>query len=134
MKNIQIVFLVEDNPAYRLVSKVVLEKMGFLVMQFENGRKASELMNHVKPDLIISDIDMPEMNGFQFFKFVRTRFEKHEIPFLFISSTASEKKRTKASKLSTFEMLNKPVSPQLLERRINEILKSESEEIMIGKN
>lgn len=134
MKNIQIVFLVEDNPAYRLVIKVVLEKMGFLVMQFENGRKASELMSHVKPDLIISDIDMPEMNGFQFFKFIRANFPNLDIPFLFISSTASKKKREKATKLSSVNMLNKPISPKDLERAIKNILVTNEKEISIEKN
>lgn len=125
-----LVFLVEDNPAYRLVINVVLEKLGFLVMQFENGRKASEMMNHVNPVLIISDIDMPEMNGFQFFKFVKKSFFEAEIPFLFVSSTASKKKRKKAEKLSSFRMLDKPVSLQQLETAIKEILSTREKEIL----
>lgn len=132
--NKQLIFLVEDNPAYRLVIKVVLEKLGFMVMQFENGRKASEMLHHVKPILVISDIDMPEMNGFQFFKFTRRNFSDMEIPFLFISSTASEKRKKKATKLSSFKMLNKPVSPQQLENAITKVLKNSEKEILIEKN
>lgn len=129
-----IVFLVEDNPAYRLVIKVVLEKIGFMVMQFENGRKASEMMEHIKPDLIISDLDMPEMNGFQLYKFVRSNYGNYSVPFLFISSTASKKKRKKAAMLSSFRMLNKPVSPQDLENAINERLNVKEKESSIVKN
>ncbi len=129
-----IVFLVEDNPAYRLVIKVILEKIGLMVMQFENGRKASEMIEHIKPALIISDLDMPEVNGFQLFKFVRANYAEYEVPFLFISSTASKKKRKKASKLSSFRMLNKPVSPQELENAIKERLNATEKESSILKN
>lgn len=130
-KNKRIVFLLEDNPAYRLVIKVVLEKMGFIVMQFENGRKASEMIHHIKPVLIISDIDMPEMNGFQFFEYVQDNSDEFDLPFLFISSTASNKKRKKASKLSAFKMLDKPVSPHELENAINEIIGTK---VLVEKN
>ncbi len=117
-----LVFVLEDNPAYRKLISRILQKNGFVVMLFENGKKAADMLRYVRPALIISDIEMPKMDGFEFNEYVREHFTEHEIPFIYISSTSCEHMKVKASELGATGMLDKPVSTEKLKEAINYVL------------
>lgn len=117
-----LVFIVEDNPAYRTLLVRVLQKNGYMVMQFENGRKAADMLRYVKPEIIISDIEMPQMDGFEFNEFVKENFSKYDIPFLYLSSTNCETTKKKAEKLGAMNMLDKPISSDKLKKAIKQVL------------
>ena len=65
------VLLVEDDPATREVTRTILEKEGWKVSEAENGRVALECMERERPSLIVLDLMMPEMDGFEFAARVR---------------------------------------------------------------
>ncbi len=117
-----LVFIVEDNEAYRVLLGRILEKKGFMIMMFENGRKAVEMLEYCKPSLIISDIQMPCMDGFELYIMIKKKYPKLNIPFVYLSSTTSSEEIEKATKLSAREMLGKPVRPDELLVSINEAL------------
>lgn len=120
-----LVFIVEDNEAYRLLISRILQKKGFMVMVFENGRKAADMLRNVKPSLIVSDIEMPQMDGFEFHDFVEKNYGD-TIPFIYLSSSTDEEVKQKAHLIGATKMLKKPVSPEDLKQAIDQVLESRS--------
>lgn len=97
-----------------------------MIMMFEHGRQAIEMLDYCMPKLILSDIQMPCMDGFELYTMIKKRYPKLNIPFVYISSTTSTREIEKATSLSTRSMLAKPVSPDLLLNSINEALSSDN--------
>lgn len=86
----QLIMAVDDS---RFICHVVedgLEQAGFQVITAKNGKKALELLKTTRPDLILSDLDMPEMNGFDFCQAVHDDAELAGIPFV-VMSTISDR-------------------------------------------
>ncbi|MEO1021088.1 MAG: response regulator [Bacteroidota bacterium] len=104
-----LIFIVEDNLAYRVLLARMLEKRGYMVMLFQNGKEALDMLAYSKPDVILSDIEMPRMNGFDLFDNVKKVYPKSQIPFLYLSSSQSSETITEAFRRSKNEMLGKPV-------------------------
>ncbi len=88
--------LVEDIPFFRQLLKGYLETDGYEVTTAENGRIALERIKDNPVDLIISDIEMPVMNGFDFIKSLRASEPQHHIPALALSALDSDKNIHKA--------------------------------------
>lgn len=119
-----LVFVVEDNNAYGMLIRRILQNHGFMVMLFEHGRKAADMLRYVRPALIISDIEMPFMDGFEFNEYVKKNFSEYSIPFIYISSTSSERMKNKATELGATNMLDKPVSVEKLRNAVNYVLET----------
>src|SRR3954451_21923422 len=77
------ILLVDDESSVRLSNRWVLEKAGYKVVTAEHGFDALLALQTMMPDLIISDLNMPQMSGFEFLSVVRRRFP--EIPVLAVS-------------------------------------------------
>ncbi len=82
----EIILIVEDNPILREGLQEMLELEGFTIITAVNGRRALEEMDEITPDLILSDIAMPEMDGYEYFRAVRERPEWVTIPFIFLAA------------------------------------------------
>jgi signal transduction histidine kinase/CheY-like chemotaxis protein len=80
------VLLVEDNPATREVARAMLEKEGWKVSEAENGSMALEYMERERPSLILLDLMMPEMDGFEFAIRVRRNLEWRLIPIVVLTA------------------------------------------------
>lgn len=117
-----LVFVVEDNIAYRVLLGRILQKKGYMVLLYEDGKKALDMLRYVRPSLILSDIQMPEMDGFEFYKKVTRQFSKNPIPFIYLSSTSLKNEIKKATKLGATDMLGKPVKPDELAESIESVL------------
>ncbi len=90
------VLIVEDDPATRELTRGILEKEGWTVSEAENGRMALECMERERPSLILLDLMMPEMDGFEFAAEVRRRPEWRSIPIVVLTAhdlTADERRR-----------------------------------------
>jgi two-component system chemotaxis sensor kinase CheA len=90
------VLLVEDSPFLLHMIKTYLESEGFEVNAAANGREALELLSETGADLIVSDLEMPEMDGFEFIKAVRRDPELAGIPALALTSMNTEDDRRRA--------------------------------------
>jgi PAS domain S-box-containing protein len=90
------VLIAEDDEATRQVLRRTLVKQGWTVAEVENGRRALEWMANQKPELILLDLMMPEMDGFEFLTELRLRPEWQSIPVVVLTSkdlTAEERQR-----------------------------------------
>ncbi len=81
----QRILVVDDSSIIRKIVKKALGEAGFNIASAKNGKKALELIDTHRPDLILSDIDMPEMNGVDFFKAVHANQNLSSIPFIIMS-------------------------------------------------
>ncbi len=121
-KDKPLVFIVEDNEAYRILLGKILEKRGFLVMMFEHGRKAVDMLQYVQPELILSDISMPCMDGFELHNYVIENYGRLNIPFVYLSSNTTSEYVSRATKLGARRMLGKPIAPDDLADTIDLVL------------
>jgi len=94
------VLMVEDDPATRSITRNILEREGWKVSEAENGHEALESMEQERPSLILLDLMMPEMDGFEFADRVRQRPEWRFIPIVVMTAkdlTAKERRRLSGS-------------------------------------
>ena len=108
------ILIAEDHPALREAVESVLEGAGYTVLSTANGIEALEAMEDTLPDLIISDIMMPKMDGYAFYKAVRALPEAVTIPFIFLTSKAGRDDRLKGKSLGAEDYLVKPFDPEEL--------------------
>jgi len=115
----RLILVVEDSASVRNVIARSLEYEGYATLQARNGKAALELLKHHVPDLILSDINMPEMDGLQFFRAVRQNPRWIAIPFVFLTSHSSPEDIQKGRELGVEDYLTKPIEPEDLVRIIN---------------
>lgn len=102
--------IVDDNEALREGLSEMLSFEGFSVLTAENGVEALEKMQVIAPDLIISDITMPQMDGYNFFNAVRTRPDWVTIPFIFLTARAEREDVLTGKNMGAEDYLVKPLS------------------------
>ncbi len=103
------ILIVEDNPTLREGLCEILEFEGFSTLTAGNGQEALDVMATQLPNLILADISMPVMDGFEFFGHVREREDWLKIPFIFLSARSDKPDILKGKKLGAEDYLVKPV-------------------------
>jgi CheY-like chemotaxis protein len=101
--------LVDGDPKSLRVLDVSLKKSGFEVMTATSGGEALRLLEANQPDLIISDTDLDEMDGFQLCSKIKARPDWAKIPFLFISGRKSIEDKIRGLELGVDDYLTKPI-------------------------
>ncbi|MDN3688789.1 histidine kinase N-terminal 7TM domain-containing protein [Cyclobacterium jeungdonense] len=101
----------EDNPINRMLVKIFLEKMspGALVLEAENGREALSIFLEQNPDLVITDLNMPEMNGYELLQAIRELPFAKEVPVIGFTANAFSKRATSGKPYEFDDYLIKPV-------------------------
>ena len=110
--------IVEDIVLMRQTLEEILGEAGFKVFGAGNGQEALNLMTKVVPDIIVSDISMPIMDGLTFFHKVRERSEWMTIPFIFLTAQGDPEQVLKGKDIGAEEYLVKPIMPDELLRAI----------------
>ena len=115
--------LVEDDAALRYVVQGGLEDIigGYEVRVAEDGKEGLKMWEEFKPDVIISDIDMPEMDGFEMVK--RIRETDRDTPILFASALTSPKDVRKGYEMGVNNYIKKPFIADELDAHIQAVLK-----------
>jgi len=105
------ILLAEDDEFLRNMTRTVLEINGFEVFAFPNGALALDAFPSVCPDLVVSDINMPELDGFGLLDGVRHLPNGAVVPFLFLSGSSERDAVTQARRLGADDLLPKPYEP-----------------------
>jgi two-component system, chemotaxis family, chemotaxis protein CheY len=113
----QRVLVVEDSATMRGFVTAALESGGpFTVTQAESGFHALKILPRARYDLIITDINMPDINGLELVRFIRDSEQHKGTPLVIISTDGREADRDRGMKLGANAYLTKPFQPeQLLE-------------------
>ncbi|WP_442588415.1 hybrid sensor histidine kinase/response regulator transcription factor [Pedobacter sp. AW31-3R] len=116
-----LLLLVEDNrELLDYLSSLLCLK--YDVIQAENGQEGFALAKSRIPDIILSDIMMPDMDGFRMLQELKQERETSHIPMIFLTAKDSERDKERGYELGVDSYLTKPISPQLLYRRIENLL------------
>lgn len=110
--------LVENSRAMQEAVREILQAEGFYLLCAAHGGEALEQMSAVRPNLILSDVDMPGMDGFAFFKIVRERPEWTNIPFIFLTGHPEKQDMLAGHQLEGVDYLIKPVVAEELVRAV----------------
>ena len=110
--------VVDDNKVNRLLLTRSLEQQGHSVASAENGRVALEMLRREGFDLLLLDMEMPEMNGFQVLEQLKTDLQLRDLPVLVTSSLEGIENVVRCIELGAEDYLSKPVNPVLLKARI----------------
>lgn len=108
------VLAIEDDKNYLASILDLLESEGFQAIGAQNGLIGLQLAKQQIPDLIVSDIGMPEMNGYAVLDALRKDPKTAEIPFIFLSGEMSNAERKRGLELGANDCLAKPVIPKKL--------------------
>ena len=114
------VLVVDDDPHIREMIEFALQKENFSVTLAHDGQQALSLFDIGHHDLIVLDINMPEMDGLECCRVLR---KNSEVPILFLSSRDDEIDRVLGLELGGDDYVTKPFSPRELVARVNAILK-----------
>ncbi len=115
--------LVDDDPNLILLVKDYLEFRGYEVVTAENGRQALDLLSENLPDMIVCDVMMPEMDGYEFVEKVRQDNRANTIPVLFLSAKGQSQDRVKGLKTGADIYMVKPFEPEELVAQVESSLK-----------
>lgn len=107
-----VVLLIEDNEQNRYLTTFLLERQGFQVVCAADGLEGLELARTVKPDLILLDVQLPTMDGYQVAQALRTVEHLHAIPIVAVTSYAMVGDREKALESGCTGYLEKPINPE----------------------
>ena len=111
--------IVDDNKVNRILLARSLEQQGHTIATAENGRQALEMLKRGTYDLVLLDIEMPEMDGFQVLEACLKDVDLRNIPIIMTSSLDELDSVVKCIELGAEDYLHKPVNPILLRARVN---------------
>jgi DNA-binding NtrC family response regulator len=114
------VLIVDDEPLVRRTLSEWMRRMNFHVFEAEGGRQAMEVIRTGEPDIVISDVVMPGMDGLQLL--TEAKAVKADIPFLMISGYPSRSTAVDIMNHGASDYLPKPFTPEELTRRVNRTL------------
>ena len=116
------ILIVDDNPHVLKLLRISLEKAGYEVHTAENGDQGLEITQKVKPDLIVSDVMMPETDGIEFCWMVRENSEIPMVPFIFLTSLSDKEMEIRGFRAGADEYLVKPVDRNVLLDKVRTLL------------
>jgi two-component system cell cycle response regulator DivK len=115
--------LVEDNENNRYLLTLLLRAAGLTVVTAENGRSALEMARREQPEVILLDIQMPEMDGYEVAAHLKRDGELARIPVIGVSSFAMPGDREKAIRMGFAGYIEKPVDPEHFAETVLQILR-----------
>jgi two-component system sensor histidine kinase/response regulator len=128
------ILVVEDDPSMLEIISFLLEDEGYKIMRANNGQAGLSVLEDHLPDLIISDVMMPGMDGFDFYEHVHDRTEWGQIPFIFLTAKGQRTDIRRGMGLGADDYLTKPFEPEELLSAVRvRLARSAEARVAIGK-
>ncbi len=109
MSDQKLIFHVEDNPDNRLLVRRLLTAFGYQVVEAENASQALEVLKTTQPDLILMDINMPDMDGYTLTIQLKSRPELMDVPIIAITANAMRGDRERTLDAGCDGYIEKPI-------------------------
>jgi len=116
------VLVVDDEIHIVHVVAIKLRNNGFQVVTAENGAEAFEVAIEERPDIVVTDYQMPVMNGIELIEKLRAEPETRKVPVILLTARNFAIEKDKSEQLQVSECLSKPFSPKELLRSIESVL------------
>lgn len=118
--------LMVDDVATNLRCATEILKDNYEITAVKSGKKALEVLENMIPDLLLLDINMPEMNGFELFERVREMPELFGIPVVFLTAETDKDVEVRGRQMGAADFIRKPYDPDELSRRIALVFENET--------
>lgn len=116
------IMTVDDSPSMRMLLKAALTDLGYKVLEAEDGVQALERLGGAEPDLLITDINMPRLDGFGLIERVREQDRHRNLPILVLTTESSDEKKQRARSAGATGWIVKPFHPDKLAAAIRRVL------------
>lgn len=133
IKNKLMIVTVDDSSVVLMTLDKILSEQGFEVKGFSKGMRALKYLKTTIPDLIILDIDMPEINGFEMLRMIKEKEELENVPVMFLTSNNGQSDVVNAVKGGAKDYIIKPIKEDLLVEKVNKILGIENDKLSWDK-
>jgi len=117
-----LILIADDSPTEIYLLKKILEKHGHKIIVAEDGQQAIELTHSQKPDLILMDVVMPNLNGFQATRQLSKDPDTRNIPIIIISSKDQKTDKLWGLRQGAKGYLSKPTNEKMLMLKVNKLL------------
>lgn len=114
------ILVVDDEERIVRFIRLNLEQDGFQVVEAFTGKQAMEKLRQSLPDLILLDVMLPDLDGFQVLRMVR---ENHDVPIIMLTAKTEEDDRVRGLELGADDYVTKPFSPRELVSRVRAVLR-----------
>lgn len=114
------VLVVDDDPGIVKVVRAYLEQDGFRVLVAHDGKKAMQIARHDKPDLVVLDLMLPEMDGWDVCRALR---KESDVPIVMLTARVEESDKLVGLELGADDYVTKPFSPRELVARVRSVLR-----------
>lgn len=116
------ILIVDDEPNIVLSLEFLMEKQGFAVRSAYDGEQALEAISESPPDLILLDINMPKLNGYEVCAAVRANPEWNDVRILILTAKGRDVEREKGLAMGADEYVTKPFSTLEVVEKVHELL------------
>nr|WP_276046709.1 MULTISPECIES: response regulator [unclassified Sphingomonas] len=116
------IMTVDDSPSMRMLLRVALTDMGYEVTEAEDGQQALDRLGGALPDLLITDINMPNLDGFGLIERLRANPDNRSLPILVLTTESSDEKKQRARAAGATGWIVKPFHPDKLAAAIRRVL------------
>lgn len=126
----KLVYILDDEEAVCELLRIVLESRGYSVATADDGEKGLKMIEEKKPDILVVDLKMPKLNGYELISRLKLNPELADIPIIVITSITSESERSDEEwreKMDVQDFISKPFEPLELVERIEKIIGNSTE-------
>lgn len=117
-----IILVVDDEDMTRKLLRLMLERDGFTILEAEDGQQALAIIHETRPDVVILDVMMPNMDGFTTCQELRSRPETAEIPIILLSARSQAEAVRTGLQSGADRYMTKPISKPELVQTITDLL------------
>ena len=112
------ILLVDDNTTNLQLLHETLDGLGYKLLIAKNGKTALAIAHKARPSLILLDIMMPEMDGYEVCRRLKADESTSQIPIIFITALVDEEDEAKGLSMGAVDYLTKPINPELVRARV----------------
>lgn len=116
------ILIVEDNPDTRELLRDQLDRPDFFLTLASNGQEAILLIGEHSPDLVIMDVMMPQLNGFETSRYLKLRYRDHFLPILILSAKSDQISKREGARYGCDDYREKPYTKQQLMASVEALL------------
>jgi two-component system, chemotaxis family, chemotaxis protein CheY len=115
------VMIVDDSGSFRTVVKLALQKAGYETLEAVDGKDACSKLNGDKINLIVCDVNMPNMDGLSFLRHLRTTSNYKFTPVIMLTTESQESKKAEGKAAGARAWITKPFQPSTLVDAVNKL-------------
>ncbi|MEX2550393.1 MAG: response regulator [Nitriliruptoraceae bacterium] len=122
------VLVVDDEPDVLLLCRVNLEFEGYEVVEATDGEEAMEMVRSASPDVVLLDVMMPKMDGWQVLSAIKDDDELRDIPVVMLTAKVQDQDQIRGWSQGAADYITKPFSPLALSQVLQDVLATDPEE------